>query len=288
MSIASQVAALVAPKKPDQLRKTGAAPIAPGIAEKLATAEARLTDLETQFGKFALAAETEGETGELALKDFLHRVDTAKATVGTLRAAYQAALNQAAEMDREHMAAIRSTKINATQSHLFARARAAAKLQSAIENYVSAFADLVKESEAAELAAPIRLDQTGVANGRPNYHLAFPRLRQLVELELYRVGAGTATRSGAHLAAVPGAVFDAAASVEYGNRRYLPGRMADPEQWPPILEAVKEENAAIIGYLKGEPAPELPRLKIPDTVLAGEPAKPERIVAMSDKLAAEI
>ena len=264
MSIASTVIELVAPKKPKPSNA-----VAPGIAAKLAAAEAILTNLETQFGKHALAAETEGEAGELALKDFLLRVDAAKANVETLRAAHQAALNQDAEMDRERIASIHATKVNAMKAHLQARDRAAAKLSVALENATIAFREMLDEGEAAATSSPVLIPGY--------YHVGYRKISQAVLAELWRIGSGPENRSGGHNTPFPGASWAPLSGLapEHGNRQFLPGQMADPEIWPPLLDRMKLDAKQIEAFVKGEPMPALPEPEkpaIPTAVAASAPA----------------
>ncbi len=262
----------------------------PAVAAKLEQAKADLLALENSISSAAVAA-ANGDPEPL--QDFMGRIEAAKKQVEFWNHAWGAARREDDNAERGRLASVQQAKVNATEQHLRIRRQMAAKISAAIENLVAGLDGLTRASNSAIAVSPTAIDQVAVAHGAPNFALSHRQIADLVAMEMFRVGHGLMTRAGAYPAAVPGAKFDPQLQALWAGKGWF--KPGDLENWPSLEDFMREENAVIARYIKGQPMDlPVPVLNVPVALREPEPPKPaeqERRVVIavgSEKLAAEI
>jgi hypothetical protein len=239
---------------------TGKAPL---IRARLGAAERALAQLEADQDRLYLADVLNEPGAADALTSWREKVEIQRHEVHRLRAALRAAEAADSAAKRSQDDALHDMAVNSVRQHLHARDRAAVELSAALETAAEAWRTMLERSDKASRVF------FGPDHRWPQEALCgLQDLRRLVEGEIYRIGAGSATRNGvARDQALPGAVCH---DLRLANQ---------PERVPALVDVLKTATAHTLAVLQGkqpvplaEPkvAPASERWTEPE---AGEPAQ---------------
>jgi hypothetical protein len=213
------------------------------VGGQLCEAEEELSRLQSEHGQHMLAVAIGEDNAEEALAKWQLLVRNQEALVAFLRLAHSAAAEKDRQTQAKKLAEINSNRIRNTKYHLDCRMKAAVRLQAAIENAVTAYEEMLHATDAAYQSAPIWPDW---------FRFRESRVRNHVQLEIYRRGSGAGAALKKSHAGFPGGEAYSLDPDYVSECSPLPGNIVA------LSETIKAENATIMALMTGQQMLEVP------------------------------